>query len=261
MQLAVLQTSLPGNFGETLEQIAALGFTQVDLTATQDRPGEHLTTLAATGLIVGCMALGRGLPEGHTLDATSLTLRRETVKETQEQINDAARLGARYAYLVPGTTSQGLPYFTEACQQLAAFAATRMIRLCVEPIPGRALATCQATLSWLDAIDEENLGMLLDVGHCLITEEDTTQMIVKAGSRLGYVHLDDNDSVRDVHWPLLTGRLTEEMLEAVLIVLDAGESDIGVALELNPANYDPLGALAESKRIIDRILAKQEPKT
>src|SRR5262249_62270181 len=95
-----------------------------------------------------------------------------------------------------------------------------------------------------------NLLPLLDVGHGLISAEARSQAVVEAGDLLGYVHLDDNDSVGDLHWPLLTGRLTSDTLEAVLMVLQLGNFDGGVALELNPKNADPVGALREGMRLV-----------
>jgi sugar phosphate isomerase/epimerase len=257
MKLAAVQTSLPGGFAETLEQIAALGFGYVDLVAKGERPVQEFEALAESGLVLRCVALGRGMPAGRTLDAPEVCVRREVLDEIKRQISDAARLGATYAYLVPGASPERLPLFGEACELLAEFAAGRMIRLCVEHFPGRALATCTATLEWLDTIGHPNLGLLLDVGHCLISEEDPTQMVVRAGERLVYVHLDDNDSVGDFHWPLLTGRLTQEMLEAVLTVLQPDEFAGGIALELNPANADPLWALGHGKSIVERIVGSQ----
>jgi sugar phosphate isomerase/epimerase len=98
------------------------------------------------------------------------------------------------------------------------------------------------------------LRLLLDLGHCLISEEDPVQAVVAAGELLGYVHLDDNDSVSDLHWPLLTGRLTPEMLEALLTVLEIGDFDGGIALELNPQNADPVQALARGKALVSSHL-------
>jgi sugar phosphate isomerase/epimerase len=257
MMLSALQPSLPGGFAETLEQIAALGFRFIDLVGRSERPPEELEALAETGLAVRCVSLGRRLPAGRSLSAPDLRVRRAVLDEMKREIADAARLGATCCYLVPGVGTEGLPFFGEACEILADFAASRMLRLCVEHFPGRALASCAATLEWLERLGHPNLGLLLDVGHCLISEEDPTQMVVRAGDRLGYVHLDDNDSVGDFHWPLLTGRLTEEMLEAMLTVLQPDEFTGGIALELNPANADPLWALGQSKAIVERIVATQ----
>jgi sugar phosphate isomerase/epimerase len=257
MKLAALQPSLPGDFAATLENIAALGFRFVDLVGKRDRSAEELQALAESGLVVQCVSLGRGQVQGRSLDATDITIRRAVLDEMKAQITDAAQLGATHCYLVPGTDAERLPLFREACEILADHAAERMLRLCVEHFPGRCLSSCAGTLEWLKGVGHPNLLLLLDVGHCLISDEDPTQMIVRAGERLGYVHLDDNDSVGDFHWPLLTGRLTEEMLEAALTVLQPDEFEGGVALELNPANPDPVWALAQSKAIVERMVAAQ----
>jgi len=76
----------------------------------------------------------------------------------------------------------------------------------------------------------------------------------RAGRRLGHVHLDDNDGQGDVHWSLLTGRLTTENLEDLAVALRDSGYRGGLTLELNPANDDPIKALGESKVIAERLL-------
>jgi sugar phosphate isomerase/epimerase len=252
MQLAATLTSLPLAFEEAVQQIRALGFTHVDVVGLTERPASHLEALADSGLLVACAAVGRGLPDGLALDAADVAIRRQAVAHVELQIADAARLGASRSYVVPGHDASRacLLHFADTCAVLADFAAARMMRLCVEHVPGRALPTVAAALQWLDQVDHDHLDLLLDVGHCLISDEDPAHAVLHAGRKLGYVHLDDNDSVSDLHWPLLTGRLTAEMLEAVLTVLDTDEYEGGVALELNPANADPVRALAEGRALV-----------
>jgi sugar phosphate isomerase/epimerase len=258
MQISALITSLALAFEPAVLQIRALGFTYVDVVGLTQRSPSHFEALADSGLLVSCVALGRGLPEGVTLDAPDLGTRRRAVAEVQKQIADAARLGATHGYLVPGhdTSHSSLLYFGDACAVLADSAAARMMRLCVEHVPGRALPTVTAALQWLEQVDHENLALLLDVGHCLISEEDPARAVVQAGDRLGYVHLDDNDSVSDLHWPLLTGRLTAEMLEAVLTLLTMDDYNGGLALELNPRNADPVRALAEGRATVTKHVSE-----
>src|SRR5437762_1171210 len=86
---------------------------------------------------------------------------------------------------------------------VVAFAGQRMVQLCVEHIPGRALPDVTAVLNWLDRVGHANLALLLDLGHCLISNEDPAGAVRQAGARLGYVHVDDNDGKGDLHWPLL----------------------------------------------------------
>src|SRR5205823_10412491 len=105
---------------------------------------------ADTGLLVACAAVGRDLPAGQGLDVASVGLRRETIERVKRQLADAARLGATRAYLVSGTDAGegALSRFAEAISLLSEYAAARMVRLCLEPVPGRALSSATASLDW-----------------------------------------------------------------------------------------------------------------
>jgi sugar phosphate isomerase/epimerase len=256
--LSAFLTSLPLDFAGAVRVAAELGFTHVDPVALAERPADHLDALAAAGVVVSCTPLGRDLPEGLALDADDVGLRRTALEHVRRQVIDAAQLGATCAYLVPPTRSEpkALGYFAEACGLLAQFAARRMVRLCVEPVPGRALAHAGRTLDWLDQFGAAGPGLLLDIGHCLISGEDAAAVVRHAGPRLAYVHLDDNDGVGDLHWPLLTGRLTEAHLcELSLALKEVGYRGT-VALELNARNADPVQALAASKAAAERCLMR-----
>jgi D-psicose/D-tagatose/L-ribulose 3-epimerase len=254
--LAATLSSLPLDFEPALRQAAALGFRHVEVTALAERPQQHLDALADSGLLVSSAAVGRALPDGCTLDARSTAVRREALELMKRQVSDAARLGATLAYLVPGTDAgdEGLACFAEACSLLADHAGQRQVRLCVEHFPGRALAGAGQTLAWLDRLRHDNLFLLLDVGHCLISREDPAAIIRQAGRRLGHVHLDDNDGQADLHWPLLAGRLTEGDLTSVLAALGSEDYRGAIVLELNPRNDHPQTALAEGRALVERLL-------
>ncbi|HXG11267.1 MAG TPA: sugar phosphate isomerase/epimerase [Gemmataceae bacterium] len=255
MHLSVLLSSLPLDFEPAVRRAAGLGFRYVDVVGLADRPGAHLEALADSGLLVCCAAVGRGLPDGQTLDAASVEMRRAALEQMKRQVADAARLGATHCYLVPGIDAgvEGRLRFTEACLALADFAARRMVRLCVEHVPGRALPTVAAALEWLEEVGHDNLALLLDIGHCLISGEDPAEAAERAGTRLGYVHLDDNDGAGDLHWPLLTGQLTEGALRSFLAALSTIGYGGALTLELNPANPDPEGALREGRELVQRL--------
>src|SRR5262249_9242907 len=163
----------------------------VDVVALAERPAAHLEALAKSGLIVSCASIGRDLPEGQTLDAADVAIRRAAVETMQRQIADAARLGATHGYVVSGldSTRDGLLRFGEACVMLADYAQQRQVRLCLEPIPGRALPSAAAMLDFLGDLHHNNLTLLLDVGHCLISKEEPAEVVRRAGAKLGYVHV------------------------------------------------------------------------
>jgi len=254
--LSVLLTSLPGLFADAVATAARLGFGTVDVVAMVERPLLDREALADAGVGVGCASLGRALAAGVSLDSLSVTARRMALEEVKRQLNDAALLGATCAYLTPPLDDRGacLPAFAEGCCLLAEHAASRMIQLCLEPIPGRLLPDAAAMLTFLDEAGHPNLGLLLDVGHCLISGEDPAEFVRRAGPRLAYVHLDDNDGVGDLHWPLLTGRLTENHLRQLGEALREIDYRGGMALELNPTNTNPEEGLRRSKAIAEQWL-------
>ncbi len=253
--ISVLLTSLPTPFEEAARQAAGLGFTHVDVVGLAERPAAHLDVLADSGLLVSCAAVGRGLPEGQTLDAARTEDRRAAVALVERHIADAARLGATHCYLVPGldASGDGLRRYADSCQHLADFATGRMMRLCVEHIPGRALSTATATLSWLQELGHQNLFLLLDTGHCLMTGENAADIVRRVGPRLGYVHCDDNDGAGDLHWPLLKGRLTQDGLVDLAAALRSAAYRGPLSLELGPDNADPLGALRQGKMLLEAL--------
>ena len=256
MHLSALLTSLPLAFEEAVAEMTELGFTHVDVVALAERPAAHLEALAKSGLIVSCASIGRDLPEGQTLDAADVASRRSAVELMQRHIADAARLGATHAYLVSGldNSRDGLLRFGEACVMLAEYAQQRQVRLCLEPIPGRALPSAAAMLDFLGGIDHENLALLLDVGHCLISKEEPADVVRRAGPKLGYVHVDDNNGQDDVHWPLLSGVLKEEQLRECLGALRQQGHQGALSLELNPKNPNPVTALREGKSLLEKLL-------
>jgi len=260
MQLSVLLPSMPLDFEQAVQQASALGFGYVDVVAIADRPDSQRDALADSGVLVSCAAVGRGLPDGQTLDADSMDARRAAVAAMKRQIADAARLGATHAYIISGTdgSAQALARFAEACRLLADYAAEWRVRLCLEHIPGHALSSAAATLAWLQELDHDNLHLLLDIGHCLITAEDPADVVRRAGPRLGYVHLDDNDGAGDLHWPLLTGRLTAATLSNALAALREIRYRGVMTLELAAGNPEPIEGLRRSKEIMDQLLAGEQ---
>lgn len=253
-ELSVLVTSLPAPPEAAFGELVRLGFRRVDLVGKSVRPEVEREALADSGLIVDCVALGRDLPEGCSLDAGDVAKRRRAVEEVEKQIAEAASLGARVGYVVPGKNVAGLRAFADSCGVLAGFAQRRMMQLCVEHFPGSALPTAAGTLDWLADAGLNDVKLLLDLGHCLISREDPCQMLAQAGDhRLGYVQLDDNDGVNDVHWPLLSGVLTEPMLRDFLRQLHVLGYRNGIAMELNAKLDNPRANLEASIRAVDRF--------
>lgn len=253
-RLSAMLSSLPLEFAPAAAKVTDLGFEYVDVTAMIDRPDEHREALAQAGVGVSCAALARGLPDRHSLDAVALEVRRTTLDLVKRQIADAALLGATHAYLVPPLDSspEALLRFAESCSVLGEYAMARQVRLCVEPVPKRALATATAALDWLAAPLLAEVHLLLDLGHCLISKENPAEIVHRAGPRLGYVHLDDNDGINDVHWALFTGCLTPAILASFLGSLKEIRYEGTLAFEFNAGLPDPVAALRGGKDAVEQ---------
>jgi sugar phosphate isomerase/epimerase len=253
VDVPALLTSLPLPVEGAARRVARLGFRVVDVVAMLKRPAQHIEVLAETGLRVACAAAGRDLPESLlALGDASLDKRRLAVEAVEFQLADAARLGATRAYLVPGrdASAEALSRFADSCVALADYAGGRMLRLCVEHVPGRALPTVAAALDWLDHLSHPNLFLLLDVGHCLLSREDPVEAVRRAGPRLGQIHFNDNDGVGDLHWPLLAGKLSRPVLNAVLAALRETGYDGALTLELAADLPDPEENLSRGRALL-----------
>ncbi|MCB8958748.1 MAG: TIM barrel protein [Ardenticatenales bacterium] len=160
-----------------------------------------------------------------------------------------------------------LARYGASLQQLATAAAAHGIKVCIEHFPGRALPTAAATLAFIKGLGHDNLYLLLDLGHLQMSGEDPAAVIQAAGNRLGYVHLDDNDGVGDLHWALLDGVMTEASLGAALAALREVGYGGPLSLELSPRLPDvpppsptapPPSAACYNWQAFDGIAAEEE---
>src|SRR5438094_56178 len=101
MHLSYLLSSLPLDFKPALLQAVELGFAHVDVVALGERSPQDLEALAESGLLVACAALGRNLPEGQSLDAAAVEVRRKALDQVKLHVADAGRLGATHGYVIP----------------------------------------------------------------------------------------------------------------------------------------------------------------
>lgn len=254
MQLSALTSSLPLPLVDAVGAIAELGFQWIDLPPTLDPTLPEL--LLQQNLTVACVALERDQPAGTDLASLDEAVQADSIEYYRQAIVRAEKLGADQAYLTPplATDSDTLGRWADGLHVLADAAGQQGLRLCVEHFPGRALPTVAATLALIDRLRHPALGLLIDVGHCLISQEDPAQAVAMAGDQLGYVHFDDNDGQSDLHWPLLAGQLTRRQILDTLAALREIDYAGVVSLELNATLDDPLGNLRQSRQLLAECL-------
>jgi sugar phosphate isomerase/epimerase len=240
---------------EVLARVAGAGFRWIDVRpdGLAEKPGRERAR--DLGLRVSCVAASFGMPEGAALDSPDAGLVSQALTHTERALTHGAGLGATAAYVVPGPDG-GREALSRYAGSLA-FAADRAqmhgLKLCIEHFPGRALPTVAATLDFLKEVGHPNLYLLFDIGHAQMSGEDAGEAIRSAGSRLGYVHLDDNDGVGDLHLSLTDGVLTEAGLQMAFEALMEAGYDGAVSLELSPRLPDPMEDLKRSREIVRKV--------
>lgn len=227
------------------DQVAEAGFTHVDIRPSWLQTDNLQKRVRDLGLTLSCMAASADMPEGASLTGEGQQAGRDHVMKALEH---GASLGAKVAYLVPegddlDRYAEPLPILADKAQELG-------MKLCVEHFPGTILPTVPFTLDYLAQVGHPNLYLVFDIGHAQMANENPAEMIRLAGDRLGYVHLDDNDGMNDLHLGLYDGVMQAEDLEAMFIALDELGYDHNVSLELKPDIPDPLGALKRSREIV-----------
>ena len=252
MILSCCAWALSGPEEKNLDQLAEFGFRHVDVRPQALRSPQARQCLADLGLRVACVAIA--FPE-VPLDCADEQVAAQAFSQLVAGLHHARDLGAATAYVVPGMDGSpaALERYARALEHLAEQAHNLDLRLGLEHFPGRSLPTAAATLDFIEKIGHPNLYLLFDLGHAQISAEDPAALIHRAGARLGYVHLNDNDGRHDQHLGLLDGILTEETLRRTWAALGEVNYQGPISLELHPQLPDPLADLRRSRAVVLRL--------
>lgn len=104
------------------------------------------------------------------------------------------------------------------------------LRLIIEPRVGEIISNTDAMLRLIEAVDEPNVGAILDTGHQYAQKEILPLSIAKLGDRLMYLHLSDNDGTRNDHF--VPGQGTIDWIgffEALKIINYQGYAGLDIA--------------------------------
>ena len=250
-QVSACAWLLTGPPHESLRRLRGLGFDMVDLR-TDCWDGVSLADLRNAGLTVPCVGITPApLPNGLTLDALATADSNTALPCLIGALEQAVSLGVRTAYMVtPPSRVGGESTYIASMSRLGDEAERLGVKLCVEPSPGFALGDYTETMRMLDAANSDGLYALLDLGHLLLTGEDPADTVRMLGDRLGYVHVDNNDGLSDVHYGLLEGVLSERALHGFLDALAGSGYDGPLAIEIKSDISSPLTSLVRSRAAI-----------
>lgn len=69
----------------------------------------------------------------------------------------------------------------------------------IKRIVPNVCSTAEDFNRYVDSVNPENFTACLDLGHCGLVGDDAASMIRDMGSRLGCLHIHDNDNIHDTH--------------------------------------------------------------
>lgn len=256
MKIACCIWALSGPEIDILRQVRDIGFDCIDIQPSHLQTLESQLLAQELGLTVSCVGASFGIPTGAALDGDNDIARQAAVDHISQSIVHAAQVGADTVYIVPNedSSSEALERFAESIKTSADTAQSRAVKLAIEHFPGTALPTAGATLEFIRQVGHPNLYLLLDTGHIQMSGEDPATVIQNAGDLLGYVHLDDNDGINDLHWSLHDGVMTEESLITTLNAIESIGYQGALSLELSSALRKPANALSESRDALLRAI-------
>jgi sugar phosphate isomerase/epimerase len=230
-----------GDPTEALESAAAAGFRETELLAEGeewDTPGGH----DAGKLRAALERLGIFPHSIHTpffnvnLASPEREVRRTGIAVVADAMTFLAELGGRTAIVHPSGRSGGpvyaldnigtaMEYAHRSMGELVKVAQETGVRIALENLPGtrlpcRPLESTQELRAFIADFPSENVGICLDVGHCLISGYDPTDQARIASERLYALHLQDGDGRDDRHWMPGRGMIDWPSLGAVLSDVD-----------------------------------------
>jgi sugar phosphate isomerase/epimerase len=256
MILSCCAWALNGPEPEALALLKEMGLSAIDIRPRWLRSDAAQSKREELDLDVICLAATHERPEGATLDSENTASVEPMIRHIKEGLDHAASKGARWSYVVPDplVDDQTFDRYAIHLTDIADHAQSLGIKVCIEHFPGTAFPTVMSTMDFIQDTGHANLYLLFDIGHAQMANEDPAQVLADVGDRLGYVHLDDNDGVNDLHLALTDGVQTRESLADLLDVLDDISYNGPISLEIKNDLPDPLDSVTRSYEIMTDLM-------
>lgn len=193
---------------------------------------------------------------------TNSRIRKESLSQIKEAIEFTYDVGAELLTIHPGWKDlYGYRYPDEAYalaieghRELAEAASNYGIRIGIENMPPFWLSfgvEPETTKAMIQAVNQENLGLTLDVGHAnMLGANAIEEFVTTLNEKIFLIHIHDNDGKRDQH--KVIGEGTIDFHELISLLIQAG---INAPLCIESLNLDDL---VKSKENLEQFLADLE---
>jgi D-psicose/D-tagatose/L-ribulose 3-epimerase len=186
--------------------IKEIGFDSMDVNLRNtdfDFTGQMRKRAEELGLF---LTGGGSLPKTKEIISQDKEKRAEAIEYLKELIRKASEIGITlyhglfYAtagiFTGKGPTEEEFEYAVAGLKDAANYAKKYGVSLCLEPAnryENYMINLVSDALKMIDAIDEPNVGLLLDSYHMNIEEKDLYKSIVSAKGRIMHFHVNEND--------------------------------------------------------------------
>jgi len=173
-------------------------------------------------------------------------------------IDLAAGLGAPAVSFWSGALPPGqqepvaFSLLSDACRQLADYAAPKQIDLAFEPEPGMFIDTLAGYERLAAAVNRTNFRLTADVGHLQCSEtEPPADLLMRVGRQLANIHLDDMR--RGVHDHLFFGE-GEVAFDAVFQALRESAYRGPACVELSRHSHNAVDTATRAREFLARYI-------
>jgi len=140
-------------------------------------------------------------------------------------------------------------HFVDVIKLANKIAKAKHLELLIEPRVGETTSNTDSLLRLMDAVGDENLGVIFDTAHLHAQKELLPLSVEKLGKRIRYVHVADNDSRINDH--LVPGEGNIDFTEVFLALKRQGFEDGCYATDLGDSpNLEQ--KFVECKQILER---------
>lgn len=176
-------------------------------------------------------------PQKLNLHASNPDVRKTSVRYVCDCVDLASDLEGELVYVCSVSKDQknhlmALENFSASLTDCAQYAEAAGLRIALEPFPHGQLPKTEDAVRLASKLGLRNLGLLLDTGHLLLGRESLKKSAEMAKRFLMHVHINNNDGLRDTHWPPQTGRLTTQDFSGFVGTLERIGYDKYISAEL-----------------------------